>query len=618
MNDGALPAPALFRASPMNMQPCFSPPDWLELPPHDDAPWTAVSLQYGAGKVAAQYCGLARVPARIRGHWSHGWKPPHLLVDPVFVAGETIGGPGAELLWTGTEAEAVYLRANDYQARAIGLPIAYLPDRTYQRRPGTLLVMPAHSLEYTRHQWRFREYVEEIAAIRSEFETVVICIHPACIKNGYWIGDFKAHGFPIVEGAHPDDRNALERIRALTSQFEFVTTNSFGSLLAYSSAFGAKASIYGGFCEPHLADYEEDYFYTENPGVLEKVLPRLTEAATRAALPEFFCHPARAEERSAWGRQQIGRDIRLAPGELTRCFEWGRMTPWLRAARRRLRSAAARCVPARLKHQIKVSLDPRRRAFEAEVARLLRHPPMVAGECRLHGEQFHFADAATFLGTYQTIFLNRSYDFPCVRNAPTIIDCGANIGLAVRFWLQKYPDARITAFEPDPALFALLQKNCRHLSQDRLDLHEAAVWKSDGTAGFRGTGLETGHLEAVGRNVPGRALQVRTVRLAGLLDEPVDFLKIDVEGSETEVLLDCAAKLENVRRIYVEFHSFLGEPQRLGEILELFARAGFRFHLVTTEFAPRPLVELPASYGMDQRVDVWAYRGSRFPRTFVP
>ena len=517
----------------------------------------------------------------------------------------------------GTEAEANYLRANGYKARAIGLPIAYLSDHQYSRKPRTLLVMPAHSMEYNRHQWRFREYAEAIAAIRSEFDTVVVCVHPACIKNGYWIHDFQALGFPVISGAHLNDHNALERVRALMSQFEFVTTNDFGSQLAYASAFGAKVSIYGDFCRIRLADYEEDNFYMENPGLLEKVLPRLSEAATREAFPDLFCRPAQAQERTAWGLRQIGHDIRITPAEMKRCFEWDRLTPWIRSVRRRIRAASAGCVPTPVKRQLKVALNKNRKTFETEVARMRSLPPLAAGECTLQGQHFHFADAATFLGTHRAIFVDRCYDFPCVKGGPRIIDCGANIGLAVRFWVQKYPAAQITAFEPDPGLFALLKKNCQHLPQGQIALHEAAVWNADSSARSQSTGFETGHLATVGRSVTGQGREVRTVRLHDFLDQEVDFLKIDIEGAETEVLIDCTPRLTNVRRLYVEFHSYLGESQRLGEILQLLAQTGFRYHIVPSVFSPSPLIELTGNCGMDQRIDVWAYRGVRFPRTIV-
>src|SRR5262249_12200769 len=44
----------------------------------------------------------------------------------------------------------------------------------------------------------------------------------------------------------------------------------------------------------------------------------------------------------------------------------------------------------------------------------------------------------------------------------TIVDCGANIGLTALYLASAYPNARILCVEPDPANFALLQRNTRN------------------------------------------------------------------------------------------------------------------------------------------------------------
>src|ERR1035441_8582286 len=127
------------------MQYLESPPDWLELPPADLAPYTCTSLQYGAGKIAAAYCGLKPIPVRLRGHWQHGWQSSHLQVDPRQIASEPVADPARNPVWVARKDEAEYLQQCGYHgARAIGLPITYLPERSFQRRRGSLLAMPAN------------------------------------------------------------------------------------------------------------------------------------------------------------------------------------------------------------------------------------------------------------------------------------------------------------------------------------------------------------------------------------------------------------------------------------------------------------------------------------------
>ena len=591
-------------------------PEWLELPPPDPAPYTCTSLQFGAGKVAAAYCGLKEIPVKIRGHWQHGWQSSHLQVDPRLIASEIVADPTREPVWVARNDEEEFLKRCGYRhARAIGLPIAYLPERSFHRRQGSLLVMPAHSLDYTRHSWRFDEYVKAIKSIRSEFSDIVVCVHPSCVKNGYWVKEFASRGFTVIAGANANDRNALERVRALMCQFEFVTSNAYGSLLPYAAAFGAKVSLFGPLCESHMEDYEATSFYQEHPGLLEKILPFFREEILRKNFPFLFCTPQAATLRVDWGRLQIGRQNRLTPKEMKRAFGWTRYEPYRGAIISTGRAALSKTLPQKCKQVVKEIRNPKLKARNTEIARLLDLPALQPGSTDLDGTRFYFNDARTFYGSYRRIFEQHCYNFPCIKSSPTIIDCGANIGLAVRYWMQQFPSPKILAFEPDPVLFALLQKNLASSSGSRIYLHNAAVCSESGKLIFQSTGLETGHLVADKGDVQGDPVEVRAVRLSTFLDEEVDFLKVDIEGAEVDVILESAAKLANVRNICVEYHSFLGQTQRLHEVLATLSGAGFRYHVVPELFSERPLHELKANYGMDQRLNIWGYRGIRFPRT---
>lgn len=65
---------------------------------------------------------------------------------------------------------------------------------------------------------------------------------------------------------------------------------------------------------------------------------------------------------------------------------------------------------------------------------------------------------------YQEIFIDRTYtpgSFPTLPTQPTIFDIGANIGLFTLFALDRWPDARVYAFEPVPEIFQVLRENLR-------------------------------------------------------------------------------------------------------------------------------------------------------------
>ena len=63
--------------------------------------------------------------------------------------------------------------------------------------------------------------------------------------------------------------------------------------------------------------------------------------------------------------------------------------------------------------------------------------------------------------------------------------------------------------------------------------------------------------------------QIEVVRLSDYIDKTVAFLKIDIEGSELEVLQEIEPKLQYVERIFIEYHSFEKGQQSLDVILNI-------------------------------------------------
>jgi FkbM family methyltransferase len=202
----------------MNMRPDteYVPALGLSLPAPQPFALPALSFAYGAADVAARYCGLPRTPPFLRGTWQHGWTGGERQFHPLSLFGESVGLRPGERLWVARKDEENYLRSRGLRgARAIGLPVAYVPRPEVQRRPGTLLVMPVHSIGYTTHRWPMEEYADQVEALRKDFAEVVVCVHPSCWEHGYWVPQFQRRGFPVVRGAHGEDRNGLRRIAAL-------------------------------------------------------------------------------------------------------------------------------------------------------------------------------------------------------------------------------------------------------------------------------------------------------------------------------------------------------------------------------------------------------------------
>jgi FkbM family methyltransferase len=203
---------------------------------------------------------------------------------------------------------------------------------------------------------------------------------------------------------------------------------------------------------------------------------------------------------------------------------------------------------------------------------------------QLFGRPIACSNVRSLAFAFQDVVLSGHYAVDLGIPGPRIIDCGANIGLSVLYFHHRYPGARITAFEPAPGAFQNLKHNTAGI--DHLRLECAAV-------GGRDSKMEmwieddSMHAGAYHREGVTQRAMVPVKRLSPYIDQPVDLLKLDVEGAESDVLheLEASRALGNVKAMVVEFHHNLGPPH-LGAVLSLLERAGFGYQLATQPNSP--------------------------------
>lgn len=158
---------------------------------------------------------------------------------------------------------------------------------------------------------------------------------------------------------------------------------------------------------------------------------------------------------------------------------------------------------------------------------------------------------------FKKIFIDREYRLPFDARPGTILDLGANTGLATLFFRTQFPEAQIVAVEPDPANFAMMQ---RHLGAlPGVELIQAAVWSHDGEISLTDPGIGSWAMRVEEPSqAPGSQCQVVALSMPSLLKHfpqgRVDLLKMDVEGAEKEVFESCDAWIENIDAIVIELH----------------------------------------------------------------
>jgi FkbM family methyltransferase len=191
-----------------------------------------------------------------------------------------------------------------------------------------------------------------------------------------------------------------------------------------------------------------------------------------------------------------------------------------------------------------------------------------------------FPDRHSLWIVIQEILINEEYYFETDTDSPRILDCGAHFGLAIYYFKSNYPKARITGFEPVPALNSLARENVLSSGYANVEILPYALSDKQGTSTFKISrsdsmaGSLTSRRRLMGDDII--EIKVECSPLSTYLHEPVHFLKLDIEGKEDTVLEEAAPQLVNVQHIFCEYHHGGGLPtNRLTKILHLLEEAGF-------------------------------------------
>jgi len=218
-------------------------------------------------------------------------------------------------------------------------------------------------------------------------------------------------------------------------------------------------------------------------------------------------------------------------------------------------------------------------------------------------------DVASYLFMKKELFDCQIYQFKSKSVTPYIIDCGANIGLSALYFKKIYPKCKLIAFEPDPIIFKYLNHNVRKaFDYQDITLVQKGVWDKKTSLHFMQEGADGGR---IADSTEMSTSSIETVRLKDYLQQSVDFLKIDIEGAETTVLLDCAEELINVENLFIEYHSFTDRQQDLDQILTIITKAGFRYNLQhAIVLNENPFLQKNEFMGIDSLINIFAYRNT--------
>jgi FkbM family methyltransferase len=191
----------------------------------------------------------------------------------------------------------------------------------------------------------------------------------------------------------------------------------------------------------------------------------------------------------------------------------------------------------------------------------------------------------------------------------SVLDLGANIGIATRYFLATLPNVSILAIEPCRENCQLLLNNL-HISNagDRVTLWESAVGPVEGSGRFANApGVETRFdslkVDYGAERDDSESVPICSLERAVLGLEPPVLLKMDVEGAEDSLLACRKTWISNVARMMIEFHDS-AEEQYWGTVLKSEGWESQQY-FDTWHFWRAAIPDIRASAGLAQQVGQW-------------
>ena len=170
-------------------------------------------------------------------------------------------------------------------------------------------------------------------------------------------------------------------------------------------------------------------------------------------------------------------------------------------------------------------------------------------------------------------FLGRYHLPPPEMPSPlSVLDVGANIGLTAAHFAVLFPRARVLGIELDPDAASLARLNTAPW-RTRCEVMTGAAWSRSQVVTFRrvpGDEFAAHVSEASDDSVYVQGYEMRA--LVDRLGGSVDYLKMDIEGGEVEVLSQNIGWLDAVKVLKVETH---GGPASLDALSRRLGDAGF-------------------------------------------
>lgn len=161
------------------------------------------------------------------------------------------------------------------------------------------------------------------------------------------------------------------------------------------------------------------------------------------------------------------------------------------------------------------------------------------------------------VGIFSEIFIAGEYDPPpavaerlaSLGRPPRILDLGANIGLFAASCRERWPGTHVVSVEPDPENLELLRRTAA--DSNEVEVIAACACERDGSVHFVAGQFAESHV--ADPDCTEETIEVPCVD-ALRLAATADLVKIDIEGSEWEILADPRLATIDAQALVMEWH----------------------------------------------------------------
>lgn len=188
----------------------------------------------------------------------------------------------------------------------------------------------------------------------------------------------------------------------------------------------------------------------------------------------------------------------------------------------------------------------------------------------------HYMQVNGTEGLYARILSKYQDDTVRVPAGGVVVEAGAHCGEFTAAAARLA--SRVYSFDPDPVVQKSLRLNTQQF--DNVEIIQAALGDADGQAPFYLNTADADSSLLKPSSDDAEEVMVPVITLSSFVEErklsTIDFLKVEAEGAEPEILRGCGEALSRIRQVAIDCGPERHGQPTFAECEEILGKAGFR------------------------------------------